>query len=493
MGKFADRHAGHARHGALNRDRADDYNGSHTGRSGMLHLGRQSTRVCQGITRRELLQAGTCSALGLGLADVLGRRANAEAQMPAARSVLLLWLWGGPSHHETWDPKPDAPSQVRGCFRPIATATPGTQICELLPLLAQRTEQFTIVRSMHHDQKDHNVGGTIGLTGHVAGAKASGGIPFPGMVRPSMGSVVSYLGRSRAGDWPAFTCIGPVCKVSGEALRGQTASVLGAAHDPFRLDSYSFEEGVRLPPSLEPLAEIGARRLDDRRALLSQFDVWQRDFESAGDVERYGDLRAKAFGLMTSPAAKQALNLDAESESLRNRYGRTVFGQNCILARRLIEADVPFVQINWSGDAEDEQQGGDGGWDLHYRLFERMQERYCPIFDRAFSALLIDLQERGLLDTTLVLAMGEFGRSPQISSIGGREHWPWGYSVCLAGAGLPGGAVIGATTPDGGQPRTRPIHPANLHSTVLDKLGLDRLALGEREAAIVEPPIEELL
>lgn len=457
----------------------------------MLNLGQLQTRVCQGVSRREMLQVGACSALGLGLPHWLARPAAAELREPAARSVLLLWLWGGPSHHETWDPKPDATAKIRGCFRPIATATPGTQICELLPQLARRSDRYTIVRSMHHDQKDHNVGGTIGLTGNVAGAKASGGVPFPGNVRPSLGSLVSYLTRERAMSWPAFTAIGPVCSVSGEQLRGQTAGLLGAAHDPFRLEGYSFDEGVRVPSSLEPLAEIGLDRLGRRRDLLAGVDAWQRHVES-GDPKRFGEAWSKAYGLVTSPAAKAALNIEAEPEALRDRYGRMVYGQNLILARRLIEAGVPFVQVNWSGDAEDEQQGGDGGWDLHYRLFERMQERYCPIFDRALSALLDDLEDRGLLETTLVVAMGEFGRSPQISDIGGREHWPWVYSAFLAGGGLPRGAVIGASTADGGHPRTRPIHPANLISTLLEKLGLDRLSLAERDAGIIEPPVPEL-
>ena len=191
--------------------------------------------------------------------------------------------------------------------------------------------------------------------------------------------------------------------------------------------------------------------------------------------------------------AKAALNIDVEPDSLRDRYGRTTFGQNCILGRRLVEAGVPFVQVNWSGDAEDEQQGGDGGWDLHYRLFERMQDRYCPIFDLAFTGLLDDLAQRGLLDSTLVLAMGEFGRSPEISSIGGREHWPYGYSAVVAGGGTPGGSVVGATTGDGGHPASRPIHPSDLITTVIEKMGLDRLELFARDSAVLGATIPELV
>lgn len=407
------------------------------------------------------------------------------------KSVMLLWLWGGPSHHETFDPKPEAPIQIRGTFSPIETATPGTQICELLPQLARRTEQYAIIRSVNHDQKDHNVGGTIGLTGHIHGAKASGGIPFPGNVRPNMGAIVSYLKRHDAGDWPGFMAIGPHCKVSGEALRGQLSGSVGAAHDPFRIEGFTFDDGVKIPQALEPIQDLQAGRLTRRRDLLNQVDHYRRQFDPLAEIGRYSDLEQKAFSLVTAAASK-ALNLDRESEALRDKYGRTVYGQNLIIARRLVESGVPFVQINWSGDAEDEQQGGDGGWDLHYRLFERMQERYCPIFDKAFSALLDDLQERGLLDSTLILAMGEFGRSPQISGIAGREHWPFVYSAVMAGGGVPGGLVLGSSTPDGGYVKTDPVHPANLIATILEKMGLDRLALGDRDASILEGPVPEL-
>ena len=458
----------------------------------MLNLGRMWSSDCQRISRRALLEAGACSALGIGLPHLLARQASASPLKAKTKSVLLLWLWGGPSHHETWDPKPNAPLKIRGPYNPIATATPGTQICELLPMTSQRSNKLAIIRSMAHDQKDHNVAGTVALTGNTSGAKASGAIPFPGRVRPSMGSLVSFLTQDRTGNWPSFTAIGRNCNVSGATLRGQTANALGAPHDPFRLAGFSFENGVTLPRSLEPLGDIGSAGLDHRRQLLAGLDNWQRKVESSKAIDRYGDLRQKAFGLLTSSGAKRALNLDVESESLRDRYGRTVFGQNCILGRRLIESGVPFVQINWSGNAEDEQQGGDGGWDLHYRLFERMQDRYCPVFDRAFSTLLDDMESRGLLESTLVLAMGEFGRSPAISGIGGREHWPWGYSLALAGGGTPGGTVVGSTTFDGGYPASRPNHPVDLIMTVLELMGLDRDPLFAKEAGLLGTPIREL-
>ena len=235
------------------------------------------------------------------------------------------------------------------------------------------------------------------------------------------------------------------------------------------------------------------KRLDDRRQLLANLDQVVRQFDAAAGTRRVNEFQAQAMSLLTTPQAKQALDITTEPAALRDRYGRTQFGQSCILARRLVEADVPFVQVNWSGDAEDEQQGGDGGWDLHYRLFERMQERYCPIFDRALTALLDDLASRGRLDSTLVLAMGEFGRSPKISSLGGREHWPFGYSSMLAGGGIRGGQVSGSSDREGAAPKDRPIHPANILATVLASLGLNRIALNEMGVGIDAEPVFDVL
>jgi hypothetical protein len=452
--------------------------------------------------------------LGLSLPQLLAAQASGAVSSGRAKSVILLWQWGGPSHHEMWDPKPDAPSKIRGPFGTIATRTPGVRIGELLPLSAAMSNRYALIRSMRHDQKDHNVAGTVSLTGDVSGAKASGATPFPGTVRPSFGSLVSWLwGRTGYGgggdgearkptstsEWPAFMAIGPMSKVSGEFVRGQAAGVLGAARDPFRVEGDALGDGFKLPAGFDLPTDLNVRRLDDRRQLLTELDAVQRRVDASaaaggGDrsIRRLNEFRLQAMSMLTSPDAKRALDLGTEPAATRDRYGRTQFGQSCILARRLVEASVPFVQVNWSGDAEDEQQGGDGGWDLHYRLFERMQERYCPIFDRALTALLNDLASRGLLDSTLVLAMGEFGRSPQISSLGGREHWPFGYSMLLAGGGVRGGQVYGASDRDGGAPSDRPVHPANIIATTLESLGLNRIALNEMGVGIDAEPIYDL-
>jgi hypothetical protein len=391
-------------------------------------------------------------------------------------------------------------------------------ISELLPQLAGVSDKYCVIRSMRHDQKDHNVGGTVALTGSVSGAKASGAVPFPGTVRPSMGSLVSWLkskpigtagyasagqtvqtaaaqtGKPDArGEWPPFMAIGPMSKVSGEFVRGQGAGILGAARDPFRLEGDALGEGFKLPDGFTLQSDLNVKRLDDRKQLLASLDRVDREFETTTATRRVDEFNAQAMSMLTSPAAKRALDLTSEPAAVRDRYGRTQFGQSCILARRLVESGVPFVQVNWSGDAEDEQQGGDGGWDLHYRLFERMHERYCPIFDRAVPALIADLETRGLLESTLILAMGEFGRSPQISSLGGREHWPFGYSIMLAGGGIRGGQLYGASDRDGGAPVDRPVHPQNIIATTLEALGLNRLALIEMGAGLEAEPVFDLL
>lgn len=459
----------------------------------MLSWGDFWSRDCQRLTRRSLLQVGGCSALGLSWADWLRANPYGAERQGRCRAVILLWLWGGPSHHETFDPKPEAVAAVRGPFRPIATRTTGLRVCELLAELARMSDRYAVVRSMRHDQRDHNVAGTIALTGNVAGAKASGGIPFPGTVRPSMGSLVARFQTARRSDWPPFVVVGQNCKVSGENLRGQTAGVLGPARDPFRIDDYTPEHGFRLPNTFQLSPGLTADRLADRRQLVARLDAVRQRLDQDSSAGRLNGYYAQALDLVTSPRARQALDLSSETPGLRDRYGRTYFGQACILARRLVQAGVPFIQVNYSGDAEDEQQGGDGGWDLHYRLFERMQDRYCPIFDRALTGLLVDLQERGLLDSTMVIAMGEFGRSPQISGAAGREHWPGVYSAVLAGGGIRGGQVYGASDRVGGEPAERPVHPANLIATVLDAMGANRLQLNELGLSLEADSVTGLL
>jgi hypothetical protein len=441
-------------------------------------------------SRRQFLQIGALSALGISLPEVLAWRALGATMPGQARSVILLWLFGGPSHIDLFDPKPAAPAEVRGPYRRIATRVPGIHISELLPQLARLTDRYALIRSMHHDESDHNVGGTVALTGVPAGGRLGGGAPVPGATRPTLGSLIARLKGFQAGYWPPFLCVGAPTRVSGGAS-GQDAAGLGALFEPFRVE-YSLDHRVEVPPEMTLLPGLTARRLDDRRHLLAQLDRFEQG--STSPLQRKDAFYRQAVDLLASPAAKKALDLEAESPSLRDRYGRTRFGQSCLLARRLVEAKVPFVQVNWSNHGEDQQtSGGDGGWDHHWRLFEFLQDHCAWPLDQGVSTLLEDLQQRGLLGQTLVLAMGEFGRTPKINNCGGRDHWPGAYTVLLAGGGVQGGRVIGASDPQGAFPAERPVHPLNLHATVVEALGLDRLALIPFGVTLDADPVRELV
>jgi hypothetical protein len=441
-----------------------------------MHNGCPSFGQTHELSRRQALQVGALTALGLGMPHL--RAADGAGK---AKAVILLWLYGGPSHIDLFDPKPAAPSDVRSPFAPIATAVPGMRLTELLPRLAERARRFALLRGMHHENSDHNVGGTIALTGVPAGGKVGGGGALPGRRQPTLGSMVTRLLNKQRTTWPPFMCVGAPAKVSG-AASGQDAAAFGAAVEPFRVE-YNLADGLKMPPALRPLADLDRARLTSRRQLLQALDSSKID-----------PFHERAFALLTSPEAKKALSLDAEPEHLRNRYGRTRFGQSCLLARRLVEARVPFVQVNWSDHGEDQQtSGGDGGWDHHVRLYELLHDHCAWTFDRALSALLDDLHDRGLLDSTLVLAMGEFGRTPKISASGGRDHWAHVYSMLMAGGGVRGGQVIGSSDKQGGYPADRPVHPTELHATVLKLMGLNRLDLIPLGINLDAQPVQELL
>jgi hypothetical protein len=457
----------------------------------MLEIGRAETRTCQGVTRRSLLQVGGIGALGLTLPGLLAAQ-PAAARPATARSVILLWLFGAPSHLDLWDLKPDAPSEVRGPFRPIRTSAPGMEISELLPQVARQAHRFSLVRSMHHDDSDHNVGGTVSLTGVPFGGKVGGGAPLPGPRRPTLGSLVARLRGFHPGQLPPFVCAGQPARVSFGAS-GQDAAGLGALYEAFRVE-YNLDDGLKLPPEFTPSAGITTRRLDDRRRLLAQLDRFEASLDRMPELEKAGQFHRQAFSLLTSPAARKAFNLDEEPAALRNRYGRTRFGQSCLLARRLAEAAVPFIQVNWSDHGEDQQtSGGDGGWDHHWRLFEFIQDGgYAWGLDQALSALVADLQDRGMLDSTLIIATGEFGRTPKINGCGGRDHWPGVYTSLFAGGGVQGGRVVGESDTQGAYPASNAVHPFNVHATVIQALGLDRLALIPLGAGFEAEPIHEL-
>jgi hypothetical protein len=435
----------------------------------MLMLGQMAARTCQGLTRRALLQIGASSVLGLSLADLVRLRAAGLPAGAPPRSVLFLWLWGGPAHLDTWDPKPAAPLDFRGPFSPIATAVTGIRISELFPQIARQAHRLAILRSLHTGSSDHGVAGTIGLTGSAAGGVGLDGKPLPGSARPALGSVVARV-RGGASRLPPFLVVGGRLHQGKKAIIGEGGGPLGALYDPFRLE-YDPVRGTRIP-ALQLPPDLTPERLGDRQRLLHAFDGLARRTETLHAAGALDDYRRQAFALLTSPAASKVFDLGRESDAVKDRYGRTRFGQSCLLGRRLIEHGVPFVQVNWSDHVEAEEDSGDGGWDHHYRNFQIMQDRHAPWLDRALSALLDDLHERGLLERTLVVAMGEFGRSPKINDKAGRDHWEHCYSALLAGGGVHGGRVVGSSDARGGHPHDHPLTPADIAATVQHAVGI---------------------
>jgi len=457
----------------------------------MLQLGTIRAIDCGRVSRRAALSAGTLGALGLSLADLFKMQAAGAAEKPRrAKSIILLWLWGGPSHLDTFDMKPKAPVQYRGPYAPIATQTPGIQICELLPLLAKQSNRYAILRALHCSSNDHGIAGTIGLTGSESGGVSLGGQVQPGAVKPTHGAVVSrVLGFDPA--MPRFVSIGGRLHQGKKPITGEGGGGLGGLHDPFRLD-YDPAQGVQLP-QLDLLAGQSLEGLAGRRRLRESLDGVARNLDQWPQIERFDQFRLQAFSLLTSPAARQVFALEQEPAELRARYGKFRFGQCCLMARRLVEAGVRLVQVNWSSHVEPVEDTGDGGWDMHDRNFQIFQDRHSWMLDQSLSALLDDLAERGLLAETIVVAVGEFGRTPKINERAGRDHWQQCYSALVAGGGLTVGQVVGESDAKGEFPANRPVTPADLFHTLLAQIGIGTTQL---TAAGITPQgelIEELV
>jgi hypothetical protein len=465
----------------------------------MLLIGRQRQRTCQGLDRRAFLQVGASSVLGLSMLDLLRLKAQGSAMAGSARSVLLLWLWGGPAQLDTWDPKPNAPADYRGPFAAIPTRVTGVRISELFPQIASITNKLAIVRSLYTFSNDHGVAGTIGLTGSKTGAVGLDGKPAPGSARPATGSVVARAlsaaspaalapgVAARRRSLPPFLVIGGKLHQGKKAIIGEGGGPLGALYDPFRLVYDAAEEKTRIP-GLELATDLTPERLGDRQKLLETFTGFHRRLE-AQPLDEY---RSQAFAMLTSASATRTFDLGREPDRVKDRYGRTRFGQSCLLARRLVEHGVPFVQVNWSDHVEAEEDAGDGGWDHHYRNFQIMQDRHAPWLDQAFVALLADLEERGLLSSTLVVVMGEFGRSPKINDKAGRDHWEHCYSALFAGGGVKGGRVIGASDARAERPHDKPFTPADVAATVQHCVGITSAQAQTLGVAVPGKVIEEL-
>jgi hypothetical protein len=406
-----------------------------------------------GISRRDALRVGGLTALGLGLADFARRRAVAEAAgAPAARArhCILIWLDGGPSHLETFDLKPEAPSEVRGPFQPIDTRVPGLRISEYLPRTAALLDRVAIVRSVTSTLGEHNFGSQYLLTGYK---------PTPALTYPGMGAVLAH--QTAPGGWlPPHVAIPDYNAAAGAGYLPAHCAPFAVGGDPAKADFR-----VR---DLDAFPGVTPERLRRRRGFLADFDRFRGDVEAAATDQPADADFDRAYRLVTSAQARAAFDLAAEPPEMRARYGDRTIGQSCLLARRLVEAGVPFVTVT------------DDGWDTHDNLFNRLKEGYTggtvgkvPNLDVAYAALLSDLADRGLLDETLVVLMGEFGRTPKLNTMGGRDHWPRVFSVALAGGGARGGQVVGRSDERGESPADGAVTPADLATTIFTLLGID--------------------
>ncbi|MER3416946.1 MAG: DUF1501 domain-containing protein [Gemmataceae bacterium] len=418
----------------------------------MLRLTLGHSRDCDGVTRRQFLQVGGLATFGLLLPEYL----RAQAQLPAHQrkqvNCILLWMQGGPSHLDTFDPKPDAPAEIRGEFGVVDTVLPGVKLSEHLPRLARRLDKFSIVRGHDPQNGSHGHADHLMMSGH----KFNPSLPFP-----CYGSVVSKERGYRNGMFP-FVQLGSHVD---RRFNGGTAGFLGDQYNPFEVTGDPSRSDFRVR-DLDLVSGVDAARVERRHGMLAELERYQAAVEKhvAAPVQTRDAFYERAFSLVTSRAAKQAFDLTREPPRVRDAYGMNSFGQSCLLARRLIEAGVHFVTVT------------DGGWDTHQNNFRSLKDRLLPRLDRGYSALLDDLHERGLLDTTLVVWMGDFGRTPKVNASAGRDHWATAGVVCMGGGGVKTGCIVGATNALGEYVVDTPVRPQDIAATIYYCLGvpLDR-------------------
>ncbi|GAC1448795.1 MAG: DUF1501 domain-containing protein [Isosphaeraceae bacterium] len=452
----------------------------------MLRIDGHPRASCDGITRRTLMEAAGAGLLGLGLPSTLAAESRADRRPAAqARSVIFLFLFGGPSQLETFDLKPDAPDKIRGPFRPIASRTPGLRIGEHLPLLAGISDKFCVVRSMTHPLNDHSAAAHYIQTGRAWQAPVGAINPTP-QDWPSIGSIVEYLAQQNSGalarDLPGYAVVpntlGRLQEASQYRRPGEHAGWLGRRYNPLTtaVDKKDLQDNpywracsdLELTFAIEGLVaskETPPDQLRRRVSLLEQFDQGRRALDQTRAVVDYDQFLQRALALSTSETTRRALDIRREPARIRDRYGRHLFGQSCLMGRRLVEAGVRFVTVHY--DACDGY-----GWDSHVQS-DDVKNHLLPTFDQALSALLIDLDERGLLAETLVVALGEMGRTPLATPQWGRGHWSTLFPALLAGGGIRGGIVFGGSDRDAAQPIDHPISPDRLAATIYHALGIN--------------------
>jgi hypothetical protein len=424
------------------------------------------------MTRRDLLRVGAVGLGGLTLPGLLrlerATASEARRQPPRARSVILLFLSGGPSHLDMWDLKPDAPEEIRGTFRSAATRVPGVQICDHLPGTAAVMDRCCIIRAMQHGNNNHPAASYWMMVGMPMTRPAPQIVTMSREDRPHPGSVAARLLQTSP-QVPPFVMVPEAISPVGPERPGQHAGFFGAAYDPYRVNSNPNLETYS-PGSLQPAVDTPVDRVDCRRALLQQVGEHARFLEQTAPAQVLDPYYTRAFDLVSSQAAQRAFDVALEPPHVRERYGRHIFGQSVLLARRLVEAGVRLVHVNWV--RHDNGPGGQG-YDSHRDHLEWCRTELFPPTDRAVAALIEDLAHRGLLDETLVVVMGEFGRTPRFNANGGRDHWASCFSVLLAGGGIRGGMVHGASDRIGAFPSTNPVLPQDLMATIYHCLGID--------------------
>ncbi len=423
------------------------------------------------LTRRHLLQVGGAGLLGLQLPGLLQAAERGKGPKAKAKAVIFLHQWGGPSHHDTFDMKPNAPAEVRGEYKPIATKASGIQVCDRLPGVARVMDKVTLIRSLQHEMKNHNSAGYYSLTGYAPPTDDQR-LRDSLDLFPAYGSLVDRLAPAKAG-MPTFVAFPHVIR-DGSTTPGQHASFLGKPHDPLFFANDPNSPDFKLPELSLP-RNVSLERLESRREILKLIDSQSELLEFSSTAKGIDAYYEKALGMLTSPKVKKAFDLSAEPDSIREKYGRTTYGQSCLLARRLVEAGVRFVNVYFAATIGGRTNSG--GWDTHgfdnNPMYPVLNNYLLPIADKTLPALLEDLEDRGLLDETLVVWMGEFGRSPKINQTAGRDHWPQCYTALLAGGGVKRGHIHGSSDKNGAYPASDPARPEDLAATMFRLLGID--------------------
>lgn len=463
-------------------------------------------RWMSNIARREVLRIGGLFGLGLTLPQLFAAQARGDQPQAnpdggeqgqsrsfgSAKRVIMLYLHGGHPQQETFDPKPHGPSAVRGEFSAIDTSVAGVQFCELLPQTALFMNKLAVVRSISHPNANHVQAALSAQTGHShpRNLEALGDFPPAATDFPPIGAVLDTI-RPTTAPLPTWVRVGPLMRRNnGTVIHGQTPGLLGERHASFVIDQSLLAADVQVE-AVARNHDVTSRRLSARHDLLRQFDGERRLLDESAATRNLDAFYQKAFSLLGSDQTRRAFELNSESAAVRNRYGKTEFGQRCLLARRLAESGVPMVNVSFCHTPA-------GSWDTHGDHFKQMKKSLAPTFDAAFSALVGDLDERGLLAETLVVVNSEFGRTPRINSSAGRDHWPWVYSLVVAGAGIRAGTVYGSSDASAAHPTSNPHDPADFVSTLYHLLGIPpetqiHDAAGRPHNVIIGRPIEGIL